>query len=209
MKCPHCQAEEPEGATECPSCGFIYAKWRAAQAGTNTPVPVARKEEESSPVVLWGGLAAAVLAYVFFFRQPAPAPASEAAPRQAQTGPAAPAQAAEPVPEGWWRLQGRVVDITRSKPVAGVLLVLKPGGARAVTDSNGLYQLSGAPIDGTNYVLDVTHPRFRPEHLSGSMDDVEHEYKARGGCPSTLDPETLSPRGGELVQRDFGLCPRR
>jgi len=77
------EAEEPEGATECPSCGFIYAKWRAAQAGTNTPVPVARKEEESSPVVLWGGLAAAVLAYVFFFRQPAPAPASEAAPRQA------------------------------------------------------------------------------------------------------------------------------
>ncbi|MFA6584079.1 MAG: zinc ribbon domain-containing protein [Elusimicrobiaceae bacterium] len=32
MNCPHCHAENSDGAPECPSCGLIFAKWRKVQA---------------------------------------------------------------------------------------------------------------------------------------------------------------------------------
>lgn len=32
MKCPNCSAQAADGASECPKCGIVFAKWNELQA---------------------------------------------------------------------------------------------------------------------------------------------------------------------------------
>lgn len=45
MTCPRCSADVADGALDCPSCGIIFAKWRAPASPTSSEV------EEARPVI--------------------------------------------------------------------------------------------------------------------------------------------------------------
>lgn len=39
MVCPRCSTESPDHATECPSCGIVFSKWKARESGARTVTP--------------------------------------------------------------------------------------------------------------------------------------------------------------------------
>jgi hypothetical protein len=71
MKCPSCSANADDGAAECPSCGLVFAKWRAreekgkreaAEALARMAAP--SNEPPLNPWAVRGVAAAFVLAWI-------------------------------------------------------------------------------------------------------------------------------------------------
>lgn len=225
MKCPHCSAEEPEGVTECPSCGFVFAKWKsAAAAAQSRPSALRVSQEESSPVVLYGGLAAAAMAYFFFFRTPSqearpPAPASAHAQEQAPAeGSDAPIpQAAAPMaegPEGYWRFEGKVIDMDTGLPLEGAELSFFQGrssavSASAATNPGGRYAVAVPPRSEGGYSVGIRHYNFLSEYRTGSYETVPEEVRIRTGCPpkGVERPENKG-NAKEATVLNFALCPK-
>ncbi|MDE2510707.1 MAG: zinc ribbon domain-containing protein [Elusimicrobia bacterium] len=49
MKCPNCAAEAPEGATDCPACGLVFAKWKGLQERKERDAASALAAAEAPP----------------------------------------------------------------------------------------------------------------------------------------------------------------
>lgn len=229
MKCPHCNAEEPEGATECPACGFVFAKWKSAAAAVGSrPLTFRPARQESSPVVLYGGLAAAVMAYFFFFRTPhpeargpAPAPRNSEAQAPAEgSGEAALQGSSEPAapkaegPEGYWRFEGKVIDMDTGLPLEGVEIEFYQGRSSAVsafaaTNSGGRYALAVPPRSEGGYSVGLQHYHFLAEYRTGSYEGVPEDVRIRTGCPpkGVERPENKG-NGKEATVLNFALCPK-
>lgn len=52
MICPRCSTEAPDEARDCPSCGIIFAKWRAPRAGS-VDAPVSPTRAAAIPPPTW------------------------------------------------------------------------------------------------------------------------------------------------------------
>ncbi|MDD4004543.1 MAG: hypothetical protein PHW69_04985 [Elusimicrobiaceae bacterium] len=52
MKCPHCDMEIQLGQQECPWCGLIFSKWRAAQSVPAEPLPP-RPQVQGRVALVW------------------------------------------------------------------------------------------------------------------------------------------------------------
>jgi hypothetical protein len=53
MKCPSCSAKAPPEATECPSCGVVFAKWKKRRERDEE---IAREEKARAIAVLEAGV---------------------------------------------------------------------------------------------------------------------------------------------------------
>lgn len=49
MKCPKCQFEQDDGLPECPKCGVVFAKLKAATTPAGTSVPMPPPAEDETP----------------------------------------------------------------------------------------------------------------------------------------------------------------
>ena len=200
MTCPNCAAAHPDDAVECPKCGIALAKWRAAQA-SGVKSTFRQTEGESSPLVLWGGLGVAVLAYWFFFRAPA-------APPSVPVTAASAAQAAAPPSAGEWSFSGTVLDLKTLSPAAGAQITFYASGepsvpvATVLADDNGRYSLKvSETVKGGSYTARISHPSAQGSRLKGSADDTPRNAgvpcavpKTPGTIRSEARPARRSPR---------------
>jgi hypothetical protein len=53
MTCPRCSTDVPDGATDCPACGIIFAKWRAPRASAPEVIPVSPTRPASVAPPAW------------------------------------------------------------------------------------------------------------------------------------------------------------
>lgn len=161
MKCPNCSKDASDDADECLNCGFILAKWRAAQAAgasgatmgsataVEAPARVASGSEGVSmeTLALFGLLLLAFGYYWFFERAGAP-----------YSGPN------RVVGRNECAFSGEVLDLYRLQPVGGVRVNLTPR-AVAVTDADGKFFVKVKP--GKPYAVELAHARFRPGYVEG------------------------------------------
>ena len=122
MRCPSCHIEYPPETHECPKCGVVLAKWHSGKPLTT---PKLEGEERSSPIILYGGLALAVLGGIYYWRAPGGAPAEtvhmQAPPPPAPAAPggteaSAPLAPEAPAQDGW-RFEGTVFNLRTGAPV--------------------------------------------------------------------------------------------
>ncbi len=205
MNCPNCSAAHADDAAECPKCGIVLAKWRAAQA-SGVKSTFRSQEGESSPLVLWGGLGVAVLAYWFFFRTPA-APSLPAGPAPSAEQTASPPSAQE------WKFTGLVLDLKSLVPVAGAQVVLAASAqpdlpvAAGVTEEDGRYAIKVPDsVKGGAYTARITHPKIQGGHFKGSADDFPEDRRATMRCPKNPSDDALRGQGGSTVTQDFLVC---
>lgn len=205
MNCPNCSTPHPDDAAECPKCGIVLAKWRAAQA-SGAKSTFKRPEGESSPLVLWGGLGVAVLAYWFFFRAPAPPPSAPVTAASA-------AEAASPPSASDWSFTGLVLDLKTLAPAAGAQVTFSASAepavpvATALTDDDGRYTLKvSESVKGGSYTARIYHPAIQGGHLKGSADDFPEDRRASMRCPKNPADDSLRGQGGATVTQDFLVC---
>lgn len=210
MNCPNCATQHPDEAAECPKCGIVLAKWRSAQA-SGPKAAAQRPTGDSSPVVLYGGFAAAVMAYWFFFRAPAPAPA----PRPAPAGESS-AAAGSPGGAGLWKFQGAVLDLSSLTPAAGARVVFSPSDQPALdaynaeTDARGNYSLQvPEALKGVSYTARITHPDIQGGHIKGSAEEFPEERRNAMRCPKNPPDDSLQGQAGATVTQDFLVCLKR
>ncbi|MBI4676712.1 MAG: carboxypeptidase regulatory-like domain-containing protein [Elusimicrobia bacterium] len=207
MRCPSCQVDYPPETAECPKCGVALAKWHG---GKSLTTPRLEGEHRSSPLILYGGLAAAALGAVLYFRRPVPAPSSDAAAVPSAPAVTAVVETGEAIPNPW-RFEGVVADLRKASPVAGAKVDFIAGGKayRAATDEEGRYKREVPALESGGYAVSVTHPRYHPRYQRGTPDIMTEEFRGRVDCAQFGQQETMAGAAGETVQADFMICPRR
>jgi hypothetical protein len=209
MNCPNCSTQHPDDAAECPKCGIVLAKWRTAQASGSKSAEQS-PTGDSSPLVLYGGFAAAVLAYWFFFRAPAPPtlpprPATDSSTAASALGGA-----------GLWSFKGAVLDLSSLTPAVGAVVIFAPSDQptlntyNAETDAQGNYSLQvPEALKGVSYAARITHSNISGAHIKGSAEDFPEERRQGMRCPKTPPDDSLQGQAGSTVTQDFFVCLKR
>ncbi|MBI5884328.1 MAG: carboxypeptidase regulatory-like domain-containing protein [Elusimicrobia bacterium] len=213
MRCPSCHVEYPPETHECPKCGVVLAKWHS---GKPLNTPRLEGEQRSSPIILYGGLALAVLAGIYYWRAPSGAPVDTVqtqAPAPAAAAGAEVSASVQPdvsVPEGW-RFEGTVFDLRTGTPVSNAQVDIKAAGKvyRTITTPEGRYRRDVPALETGGYALTITHPGYRPEYIKGSPEAMAEEFRGRMDCSKQGEGEVLSGKTGETTAADFMICPKK
>ena len=175
MKCPNCGAERLPGAEACPNCHVIFSKLeeRAMRKALDAHTTLRREpvKDNSSPLPRLFTMFLATAAIYFFleYERRKTDAAENLAAAQTQTAAQPPGQqaqlpAAPPTIKNPWKFEGRVFDLLRDKPIAGVKLVFSAPRREerfsAETGLNGYYSLELKPLQDVGYEVELTHPDY-------------------------------------------------
>lgn len=202
MLCPNCSKEQGDDAAECGNCGFILAKWRAAQAaqasGTAAPRPMVVEESGGQTWVLIVAGVLLVGGGMFFLYGSGDAGDS--------------GEAGMALGPGYCALSGEVLDLYRLDPVKNAQLALKPKG-QARSDKSGRFYAKVKA--GIPYHIKLTHPDFDPTFIDGSWRDANFEQRvrasrlvAKAGLADDPSDKAYECASGVELSLTLGLVPK-
>ena len=203
MNCPNCNKEQADDVAECANCGFILAKWRAAQAAQaagTAPAPMPMESEGSGSqtlILLVTGVL--LIGGVGFYLYGGSASGDEG-------------ESGMILGPGYCALSGEVVDLFRLDPVADAQLTLKPKG-RARSDKAGRFFVKVKA--GIPYHLNLAHAQFKTTYVEGSWKDAAFDQRVRAsrmlekaGTEDDPSAKTIECVSGEERSLTLGLVPK-
>jgi hypothetical protein len=207
MDCPNCSKPAPEGATECPACHLVFAKWKAP-APASTAIGSAPIKETAGGAGKWIGLVVLVVA-ALAYRHFSGAPVSEDAHAGSITAKEA-AVASGGIdgfkpPSDHCGYGGRVMDAAAGIAIPGAKVYLD--AYTATTGPTGHYRIIvRAMRGGCNAFPSVRHPAYQKNYWTRHFSGLD-----AGGRLALKNDDTPAARvageAGEVTVLNFSMFP--